>query len=916
VAVLVGRTEEQAIIADLLSATSGGVRALLLRGDSGIGKSALLQDAVVTARNLGALIFRSVGVDIESSVDYSALHQIVPPLVRAARDCPSDWARTLEQLFEPAREPAANSFRLSDAFIGILDVVAERSRVLLVIDDVQWIDDASAKFLAFATRRITNPAVSVIVALRTGFDSPLEHAGLQDLPIGPLDENDSADLLSQSVNLDVPTALQLLKESAGNPLALIELPKTLTAGQRGGDTKLTEKWTLTERLETVFAARIGELSDNARWLLLLCALDGTGQVSSVKRADEEAWWFPDLVASHEIGLISIDGDRVTFRHPLARSAVSQAATPALRMGAHARLADTLERGSEAWAWHRAASSNDADAEVADTLATLARRALSNGDSRTALRAAVRACELTPDGPARDLRAARTAFFANVSGQTDVARQIVPHRPPGYVLGPRDGLLNETDGYIAASRAFWLVAQDADIDGASALLFTALDGATNVTEPWTKELFDLLVLLCVRSVRTEHWTKLNALIAASADQIPRSVTMTRDALGDPARTAHGLAQRTAAFHQEVVDLEPWQLMWIAACAVHIDDLPTWRGEIRRVIQDEESGGSLASYLTALVLSSLDGLTSGNWVTAREQSEHGLETALRRDFSANVGDFRSVLAIISARQGKFDEAVEHVARLQEWALPLGFYQHRAWAMFAEAQIVMAQKNYDDAFSLLIGISPVGIIAPYQPVALMAFLDTVVAAWKSGRQEQAREHLAAGHEAGLGEVSPRLAFHLQVCDAIVSEGPDKTVLFEAALGLEGLSQWPFDEARVHLHYGAWLRESGDKSAARPHLQTSARIFDRLGAVPWRERAYAELEKATGGELPPLAGLYSLLTPQEAKIAVLASEGRSNKEIADALFLSPRTVASHLYKIFPKLGVASRAGLHSRLNSTGADR
>lgn len=914
---LVGRTAERAVLDRLLSPDTDDVRALVLRGDAGVGKSALLQFAAEEARARRALIFRSVGVETESAIEFSALHQLVQPIMRAVRDYPDEWKRTLERTFGPAGDEPVSAFELSNALLGLLDVATKQSTVLLIVDDVQWIDEASASMLAFVARRIANPAVCVLIAFRSGVESPLERAGLPELLIAPLSDEDSLELLEQTAGtLGFAARRQLLTESAGNPLALLELPKALTPGQRTGGDSLIENLTLSQRLETVFTARFDELADGARWLLLLCALDRTGRMDTIKQAAGEDWWFPDLVAANTAGIIRLDGDQITFRHPLARSAIAQGANPADRKRAHSRLSVALSAAPDAWAWHRAAAADGPDAEVADALSALARRAFDNGDSRGGLRGILKAIELTPEGPVRDIRSARAAFLANVTGQTDVARRILPSRRRGHRFAPTNGRLDETDGYIAASMGFWLVTQDADMDGAATFLLTALRGTRNVTDAWVLELFDLLVLLCLRTGRADYWAGLNALLDELGDDVPEAIALTRDGLGDPARTAHGFAGRIADFRERASGAEPWQLMWMAACSVYVDDLPAWRGQIRRVIQEEELGGSLASFMTALVLSSLDGLAAGEWSTAKAEAERGLETAERLGFAANVGDYRSILATISARQGDYPSARTQIGLVQGWALPHGFRHNRDWALFGSAQIEMAQQNYDEAYGLLIGISPAGELAPYQPVALMAFLDTVAAAWKSARPDQARSHVAAGHDADLGTVSPRLAFHLAASDAIVSPPPGKAALFDKALASPGISQWPFDEARIRLHYGSWLRTEGDVLSARPQLQAASRIFDRLGANPWRERAKEELEKSADRGDRIVSGAFALLTPQETRIAVLASEGRSNNDIAALLFLSPRTVASHLYKIFPKLGVTSRAGLHLKLDSDAGQR
>ncbi|MCU1479357.1 MAG: LuxR-family transcriptional regulator [Subtercola sp.] len=910
---LVGRDSERAVIAGVMSAASGSQRVLLLRGVSGVGKSALLQGAVEDARALGALIFRSTGVQTESGIDYSALHQLVQPIMRAVGEYPAEWADDLKQTFEPVGDKPVTAFALSNAVLGILDRAAARSRVLLVIDDVQWIDGASGVMLAFLVRRIVNPAVTVIVALRSGFDSPLAVAGLDELVIEPLSAAHSLELLDRAPGtLDAATRQHLLAESAGNPLALVELPKTLTAGQRNGDDSLDENRNLSERLEKVFGARLGELSENSRWLLLLCALDRSGRVATIKRAAGDSWWFADLVAAHEAGVLEVDGDLVGFRHPLARSAVVQGASRDNQRRANRHLAEALIDEPEAWAWHSAAASKGPDAAVADALAAMARRAFINGDSRGALRVILKAIDLTPGGEVREQRSARASFLATVSGQTDVARRILPFRSKTHVFGNTNGYLDESEGYIAASMAYWLLVQDGDVGGASTLLLQALRGTGNVTDQWVLELFDLFVLLCVRTGRADLWEQLNGVLSELGPDAPESVVMTRDALGDPARTAHRFANRARAFREKSRDLSPWQLTWVAACAVYVDDLPSWRSELNRVVTEEELGGSLASFMTALVLSSLDGLASGEWQSSREHAERGLETAGRLSFWANVGDYRSILATISARQGDYEAASAELAQVREWALPHGFRHNRAWALYAEAQVEMAQNNYDEAYGLLIEISPAGRLAPFQPVALMAFMETVTAAWKSGRHDEARQHLAAGHAAHLEQVSPRLAFHLAASDAIVSDSSVKNALFLDALTLNGLSEWPFDEARIRLFYGSWLRSEGDLAAARIQLRAASRVFDRLGAFPWRERAAEEIAKAAEpetGDSP--AGVFALLTPQETRIAILAAEGRSNRDIAAVLFLSPRTVASHLYKIFPKVGVTSRAALHQKLSA-----
>src|ERR1700712_4716279 len=249
-----------------MSSRVEGPRALVLTGEPGVGKSALLQDAVQEARARQALIFRCTGVQTESTIELSALHQLVHPLMRAVRE-KNGWLTTLERTFTPADERPATAFEISNAVIGLLDLVAGPGGVLLVVDDAQWIDSASASMLAFIARRIDNPLVCVLLSLRSGIESPLALAGLPELAGRPLSEAASPARLERPAGaLDATTAQRLLAESAGNPLAIVELPKALSAGQRVGDESSPDRWTLTLRLEAVFAARFTPLSDNARWL--------------------------------------------------------------------------------------------------------------------------------------------------------------------------------------------------------------------------------------------------------------------------------------------------------------------------------------------------------------------------------------------------------------------------------------------------------------------------------------------------------------------------------------------------------------------------------------------------------------------------------------------------------------------------
>ncbi|GGF32831.1 helix-turn-helix transcriptional regulator [Subtercola lobariae] len=906
---LVGRERELATVADLISGLSVMDRALLIRGEAGVGKTALILAAIEMARPESALIFRATGVQAEAEMPFSSLHQLVRPLFRAITQDSTTVEPSFMQVVEAA--PTAGRFDVANTVIDAIERAALRAPVLVIIDDLQWIDEASAHVLAFVARRLTDRNVSLIAAIRSGYASPWDQAGLPQLAVEPLSTAEAAELLTLSSEpLDVALRNRLLIEAGGNPLALIELPKGLTRDQRVKGLLDHDELPIPQRLEEAYISRLDSLGSNSRQLLLLCAFDRTGTVEAVKTAAGGTWWFPDLVSAHNLDLITISGPQIEFRHPLVRSAVIHASGETESRAAHQAIAATLPFGSELWAWQMVGASDAPDDDVADALESSARRSLANGGLLVALQALQQSARSSRDTHDRWRRTAYGAYIACVGGQMELARKLLQQlKADGFAdlwSGPSE--VSEARAYAVAATAYYEIAREGDLSSSYRLLIATLDGATNSTAEWMSEIFDLTLLVCLRSRRKDYWSDLNTVLAAMSPPAPQRVLITRDALGDPARDAHGVAERIASLRRELSNDEPWRLMWMAACAVYIDDLPSWRSELRRVVEEQEVGGSLASYMTALVLSAIDGLGSGQWVEARQWAERGLTASSQLGFFANLVSYRAILGVLHAMQGDYQKAQEYIRAAQDWALPRRIGHTEAWTYFGEAHVELAQQNYAGAYESLARISAPGSFEPYQPMALMVFMDTVAAAWKSGNETIARQHLAAGKAARIDLISPRLAFHLAACEALLA-GDLGRPLYEAALTRPGVGQWPFDEGRVRMSFGEWLQSHGQHEAGRAQLMSARTIFSRLGAEPWRQRAENALSAVTAGSPASTSDALSSLTAQERRIAMLAAEGRTNKEIADLLYLSPRTVSSHLYKIFPKLGVTSRSALHVAL-------
>lgn len=909
---LIGRQPDLEIIASLIEGAANGKRAMIVRGEPGIGKTAILEAVEAEARARGTLVYRSSGVETEAGLDFSGLHQLVRPLWNASSNADLEQLRsTFDRTFGLVVGQPVGRFELANAVLELLDRAAEHSRLLLVVDDVQWLDEPSAETLAFIARRIENPNLTMLIGLRSGVASLWDRAGIAEYDVLPLRDHDAAALLDLHTDgFARHVKRRLLAEAMGNPLALVELPLSLTAEQRKKGLFLPNSLPLTRRLELVFAGRVRELSAGSRRLLLLCALDRTGRVDTIRRSAGESWLYQDLVEANDAGVLQLVGQRISFRHPLVRSAIVQLATEHDQRTAHALLANALRDEVELWAWHGAYASDRPDDSLADALEFVARRSLRNGGSRTAVKALQRAIELTADREVRARRLAYAAYLANVTGQADLGQRMLAEFRVSAQFDPPPGGADEATGYAVAAEAFRLMHREGDLDAAYRLLVRALVGSPNTSQGWVAEAFSLLVLVCMWSVRVEYWNSVNEILAALGPDAPLAFVLLRDGLGDPARTAHGLGERLADVARTAHASEPWQVVWLAAGSSYIDNLSAWRDNLRSVIDEEELGGSLSSYLEALVLSTLDSFESGRWNEARELATKGLDTAEEFGFSAHAGSFRSIRAVVAAAQGDVAEARQELSAVQAWSVPRGFRLHALWSDFSELQIHLAERNYEEAFFFASRLTPPGSLAPFEPLALLAFMDTVIAAWRSGRHDVARQHLAAGEEARLDLVSPRLAFCLAACRAFLAAPDQKEALFAAALTTDGIDRWPFDEARVRLTFGEWLRSRNQSVAARPHLRAAVDLFEKLGASRWLKRAEDELRTVGGGRTESRSGAVDSLTPQEREIAELAATGRSNKEIASVLFISPRTVAAHLYRIFPKLDVTSRSALHRALD------
>jgi DNA-binding CsgD family transcriptional regulator len=767
------------------AAVSGG--ALLLTGDPGVGKTALLNALADAAAAAGTTVLRVAGVEFEGDVSFSGLNLALLPLLGDLDGLGAAHRDALRVALGFGAGPAPDRLLVSNAALALLRHVAARVPLLLIVDDLPWIDRASADVLGFAARRLVGSRAGLLVACRTGAQSYFDRAGLPEYELTPLADEAAAQLVTARFpGLDPLVRSRVLDVAQGNPLALLELPRALSDSQRSAAEPLPPVLPLGQRLQELFTSRFARLPAATRELLLTAALEGTGDLRVLQAAGGGDYQLDDLAPAERDQLVRADGNprRVTFRHPLIRSAAVEVSTAGQRRRAHRALAAVLADQPERRALHLGEACVEPDEEVAGLLDEAARRTLARGDYSGAVAMLTRAAELSPAAAERSRRLA----------------------------------------------------------GAAAL------------------------------------PRLEAAL----------------------RTVHHEA-------------DPNVIENIAGSAMYADRLAEVREPLWRSVLRGREGGLGRRHLVALMDLCTDDFHRGEWGEAAELAAEGLRVSEERGGRFFGWYFRYHQALLAAVQGRFDTSRALASQIIGWAGPRGV---RTAQVFAHQPLVLAdlgQGDFESAYSRAAAMSPAGTLASHVPHCLWVVMDLVEAAVRTRRQAEAERHVRAMAEADIAALSPRLAILAAASAAIAAGDGQAPALFEQALSLPTVDQWPFDVARVRLAYGERLRRARAAAESRIQLETALAAFQKLGAAPWAARAELEL-RATGRTRTSSATAGTVaLTPQELQIARLAASGLTNKEIAERLFLSPRTVSGHLYQVFPKLGITKRAALRDALDAMG---
>ncbi|GAA2138111.1 LuxR family transcriptional regulator [Kitasatospora kazusensis] len=893
---LYGRGREQAVIDGLLhGARDGRSAVLVLRGEPGIGKSALLEYAAGRAGESFGVI-RATGVEYEAELPFAGLSLLLAPALDRIGALPGPQRRALEGAFGLAERGPGDRLLTGLATLGLFAELAAEQPLLCLVDDAQWLDRASAEALLLAARRLQAEGVVLLLAARDG-EGAFDAAGLAELPLTGLSPTAAAELLSARAADHPPAVRQrALAEAHGNPLALTELPGALARERPGAVGGLP----LTGRLQLAFHGQVSRLPAATQTLLLVAAAEETGDLDAVLRAATALGAPPDsLGAAEEQGAVRLTADhRLVFRHPLLRAAVLQRAPLSQRLAAHRALGETLADGDRR-TWHLALAATGPDAALADDLERVAARAEALGGHGGAATAYERAARLTPDRAAATRRLVLAAESATEAGELDRAAELAELASARTDEPSTVALLD----HVRATAHFWRGAYPAAyqllLEGSRAgieppraarMLLQAFHAAWYLGERQLGEVLDGLAALPL-SDQDPAGPPARYLLAAvlpllgrPAPELPAARDTAAEARRAGAAPVRDLVQVCGATLILGRDEETY-------------DLAT------ELVAEARATGSVGLLPTLLFFLAEAELFHGRHRDAEVTATEGL--ALARDTGQRQwsSQLRSVLAYLAALAGDADSCAGLAAAALDGsgtAPPAG----RPWAQWSLALLDLGQGRAAAALDRLVPLTT----GPdrHHVSATRAVPDLVEAAVRLGRPERAAEPFERYARWAAAAGTPWARALLLRCQALL--GPDELAesAYLSALELHRQANRPFEEARTRLLFGEWLRRERRKNEARPLLRAALEAFELLGARPWADRARTELT-ATGEAAPTgrADGPLAALTPQELQIARLAAQGLSNRDIAAQLFLSPRTVGHHLYKAYPKLGVASRAEL-----------
>ncbi|MFD0578592.1 ATP-binding protein [Dactylosporangium darangshiense] len=659
---------------------------------------------------------------------------------------------------------------------------------------------------------------------------PPRSAGLPEIVVEPLDDEAAGRLVDATFPwLTARIRQRLLDLAQGNPLALMELPTTLDLAAARA-----EVVPLSDRLQAMFAARIGELPEPTRRLLLLATFEGAGDVRVLRAAADDRPGLGDLAPAERAQLVRVDDAkaRIAFRHPLIRSAIVAMSTHEERRCAHLALAEALHGDRERRAWHLAAAATGPDEAVAELLEEAAHRVMLRGDAFAAVAALIRAAELSETNSGRGRRLAEAAYIgAEASGAIDDAKTLLTD-------ARRAAPDSAGSLHAANAAAFLMLNGDGDVNTAHRLLVGAIQTGGHgyrTEDPALNEAMHTLLLLCWYGGAPQYWEPFYEALGRLRPQPPDVLALASRTFPDPVRTgASALPLIDPILESLPGEADPTRIVRIGTASVYLDRLGDCRESSWRLVQHGRDGGPPRRHLGALMHLCLDDFLVGRWDEAEQLALEGQRVCAASGFSFFAWYFRYNRAIVAAGRGRFDEAYALADEMTHWALPRGVAAAALFAHHPRTLAALGQGDWDAAFRHAAAMSAPGVLASHAPHSTWVMFDLVEAAVRTGRTVEARAHVAAMRAAGVAALSARMALIQAGADVLVEVEDDDaaTTRLEALLAGPAAERWLFEASRIRLALGEKLRRTGPASPARRHLLAARDGFAAMAAVPWLER------------------------------------------------------------------------------------
>ncbi|MDN5766025.1 MAG: AAA family ATPase [Humibacillus sp.] len=913
---LFGRDTDLFPIAAWLRGVGEAGTAALVTGPAGIGKTSLLRHAWEQALDQGMLTASATGVQSETMLPFAGLHQLLHPVKTRIEQLWPAQRSVLRTVFGQVSGQPAEPYLVALAVLELLTEVAAEAPLLVVVDDAQWIDSATVHVLSFVARRIEADQIVQLVSLRDGYASPLSELGLPRIQLQPLDVEAAAAVLAQRHPHLVDTVRRrVLDTAAGNPLALVELPGGVSEGdgRAGNADARSTRWAtssmseppLTARLERSFAARLPDLTAITRTALVTAAAsDGLDLDEIVAATARQA---PDEIVTSAVfspavaaGLVDMRGTQVRFHHPLVRSAIYQSSDADARRQAHAALGAVLATAPERQVWHLASAAGRPDEAVAAQLEALARSTDLHGSRALSATTWERAAALSPDRRREGDRLLHAAELRVDLDESVRAAELLARAEPlvdglraeARVALMRDTLQPPTPGDPGRIHSLSALAVRLIADGATDLAVRVLLAAAS--HAWSSD--------------PGQRARDELVAVAESLPLPRDDARRLSIVGyaDPSRHGPMIVDRVRRLPPDELDPASAELavsVFLVGADAGVSALQA------RVVDALRARGHLTALPRVLTVHSWTAIALGDWQTAVP----ALDEAVRLSDESRQPLWRAAAmtgqAMIAGLRGDAESEQRLTEQAERLALPLRANPVLSGIQYVRGVSAIGRGLHDEAHAHLRRLFDAADPSFHPVQGVWGLGDLVEAGARCGRSTEDRELLETLQARPGVTASPWSELAFRYAAPLLADDAHADDAFREALG-SPLSHWPWYRARLLLEHGRWLRRQRRIADARAPLRAARDSCDALGLAPWALRARNELRATGETSAEPRGRPWETLSPQELQIARLAAEGLSNRDIAGRLFLSHRTVGSHLYRLFPKLGVSSRSQLRDALD------